>query len=370
MAALNRFPEALVLPMRIGLAGGLRPGYSPRMRFDPNHVLWMWLCCFFSAAACLAQGPEPVKPKVPVAMVGGQAIYEDDLMPGVEAQLLKLQNQEYELKRKALDSLIEQKLLELAAKKSGTTTDKLLEQDVDAKVFEPSDAELQAYYLGQKDRQNRPFADVKEQLRASLKQAKIQEARQDYMKWLRKGGQVTVFLAPPKVQVSFDAKRLRGSPKAQVMIVEFSDYQCPYCRRVEGTLKELLANYGDRVSLAYRDFPLPQLHPQAELAAEASRCAGEQGKFWEYHDQLISATKLEHADLLGYARALKLDEKQFDSCVTSQKYRAEIQRDLQEGTEAGVSGTPGFFINGVPFSGAQSAEAFTRVIEEELARQR
>jgi protein-disulfide isomerase len=203
----------------------------------------------------------------------------------------------------------------------------------------------------------RPFEEVKEQLRGSLKQGKIQEARQDYLKGLRKGSDVTILLAPPRVQVGFDPKRLRGNPKAQVMIVEFSDFQCPYCRRVEATLKGLLSQYGDHVSLAYRDYPLIQLHPQAELAAEASRCAGEQGKFWEYHDRLISENKLELAALLEYARTFKLDEKQFDACMSTQKYRTEVQRDLEEGTEAGVTGTPGFFINGVPFSGAQSPEA-------------
>jgi protein-disulfide isomerase len=92
------------------------------------------------------------------------------------------------------------------------------------------------------------------------------------------------------------------------------------------------------VSLACRDFPLTNIHPQAEQAAEASRCAGEQGKFWENHDQLFSASSLEHAALLDYARTLKLDEKRFDSCLTSQKYKAEVQHDLQEGTQAGVAG--------------------------------
>jgi protein-disulfide isomerase len=332
------------------------------------YARWALLICFFVASACLAQSPDSAKRKEAVAIVGGETIYEVDLVPSVQAQLIKLQSQEYDLKKKALDSLIEQKLLESAAKKKETTTEKLLEQEVDSKMAEPTDTELQAYYLGQKDKLNRPFDDVREQLRVTLKQAKIQEARQSYLKGLMRDGDVTVLLVPPKVQVGYDPKRLRGSSKAQVMIVEFSDFQCPYCHQVEATLKELLAKYGDRVSLAYRDFPIVQIHPQAELAAEASRCAGEQGKFWEYHDQLFSSSKLEHAVLLEYARALKLDEKQFDSCVTSGKYKADIQRDVQEGTQAGVSGTPGFFINGVPLSGAKSEEAFARVIELELAR--
>jgi protein-disulfide isomerase len=170
---------------------------------------------------------------------------------------------------------------------------------VDVKVAEPTDTEFQAYYLGQKDKLNRPF--VKDQLRAGLKQARIQDARQGYLKELMKDGNVTVLLAAPRLQVGFDPKRLRGSPTAPVMIVEFSDFQCIYCHQVEATLKNLLAKYGNRASLAYRDFPLTQVHPQAELAAEASRCAGEQGKFWEYHHQLFSSSKLDYATLLQHA---------------------------------------------------------------------
>ena len=152
------------------------------------------------------------------------------------------------------------------------------------------------------------------------------------------------------------------------MIVEFSDYQCPYCHQVEATVKEVLTKYGDKVSLAYRDFPLSAIHSQAEISAEASRCALEQGKFWEYHDQLFTASKLEKDALIEYARNLKLDDKQFGSCLTSEKYKADIDKDLQAGRKAGVTGTPGFFINGIALSGAQGQDAFARVIDDELAR--
>jgi protein-disulfide isomerase len=338
------------------------------MRVSPFNTTFLLLICLSCTAAGLAQNPDAAKTKQPVAIVGGQGIYDDDLIPSVQAQLLRLWTQEYEVKKKALETLIEQKLLDAAARKESLTPEKLLQQEVDAKVQEPAEAELQAYYLGQKDRLNRPFDDVKDQLRRTLRQAKIQQARQDYSKGLRAGGDVVVLLAPPKAQVAYDPARVRGNPKAPVMIVEFSDYECPFCRQVESTLKDLLARYGDRVSLAYRDFPLTPIHPRAELAAEASRCAGEQGKFWEYHDQLFSASSLERVALLDYARALKLDEKQFDSCLASGKYKAQVERDLQEGTQAGITGTPGCFINGVLLSGAQSLDGFVQVVEQELAR--
>ena len=139
------------------------------------------------------------------------------------------------------------------------------------------------------------------------------------------------------MQVAYDAARLRGNPNALVTIVEFSDYECPYCRQVEPTVKQLLAKYGDQMRISYRDYPLTAIHPQAMIAAEASRCALEQGKFWEYHDQLFTAPKLDKDALIEYARNLKLDDKQFGSCLTGEKYKADIEKDEQEGRKAGVN---------------------------------
>src|SRR6266542_7051922 len=132
------------------------------------------------AAPSLAQKAETPKPKQPLATVDGQPIYDEDLAPSVEGQLQPLRNQEYEIKRKALDNLIEQKMLEVAAKKKGLTTDKLLDQEVNSKIPDPTDAELEGYYMGLKVKS--PFVDVKTQLRDGYKQAKIRQAREDYMK--------------------------------------------------------------------------------------------------------------------------------------------------------------------------------------------
>ncbi len=324
------------------------------------------LISVFFTATSVGQTADAPKPKQPIATVDGQPIYDEDIAPSVEGQLQPLRNQEYEIKRKALDSLIEQKMLEAAAKKRGLTSEKLLDQEVNSKISDPSEAEVEGYYLGLKI--NRPLADVKTQLRESLKQAKIQPVRQDYLKALRSESKVVVLLSAPRVEVAYDPSRLRGNPKAPVMIVEFSDYQCPYCHQVEPTVKELLAKYGDKVSLSYRDFPLTAIHSQALISAEASRCALEQGKFWEYHDQLFTASKLEKNDLIEYARNLKLDDKNFDSCLSTEKYKADIDKDLQAGRKAGVNGTPGFFVNGILLSGSQPKDAFTRIIDDELAR--
>lgn len=323
------------------------------------------------APACTAQSNNRVKPKEPVVIIAGQPVFEDELLPLVQAQLGQLRNQEYEIKNKALENLIQQRLMEAEAVTKGLTTEKLLAQEVDSKVSEPTEAEITAYYLGLKDRINRPFEEVKPQLREALWQAKRQQVRQDYLRRLREKTEVVVLLRPPKVEVTYDPGRLRGDPQAPVMIVEFSEFQCPFCQKAQATIKELLAKYPGQVRLAFRDFPLRQVHPQAQMAAEASRCSGDQGKFWEYHDLLFAnPTKLDADSLREHAHQLGLDESQFSSCLSGEKFKAKIDEDLQEGIRAGVTGAPGFFINGVFISGAQPFAVFEKVIEAELATKR
>jgi len=321
-----------------------------------------------AASVYLAKKPNHSNTREAVAVVAGQTIYADELLPLIQGQLRQLRNQEYELKSTALENLLNQKLEEAEARKKGISIDKLMEQEADAKVAEPSESELRAAYQGQKNTQNQSFAEVKAQLQQALKQEKIQEARQEYLNHLREQAEVSILLRPPRVAVTYDPTRLRGSPQAALIIVEFGDFQCPFCRQVEPTLKNLLAKYEGRVNLAYRDFPLADIHSQAELAAEASRCAGEQGKFWEYHDLLFAnPQKFKRDGLLEQARSLKLDEQQFDSCLSSRKYAAKVEGDRQQGVNAGVNGTPGFFINGRFLSGAQPEAAFDRIIQGELA---
>jgi protein-disulfide isomerase len=322
----------------------------------------------FLAATCAAQSSVPAKSDPTLATLDGQKLTEEDLAPYVQSQLRPLREQEYQIKKKALDNLINQKLVDAEAKKKGVTTEKLYEQEVDAKVPEPTDVELNAIYAVQKDQLNRPFEEVKAQLQQNLKRAKTQQARQEYSAHLRDQAKIAILMSPPRVQVGFDPARVRGNPKAPVMIVEFSDFQCPYCSQVEATLKIVLAKHENTVALAFRDMPITQIHPFAEGAAEASRCAGEQGKFWEYHDLLFADQgKLDRNGLIANAAKLQLDAKQFETCISAEKYKAQIQQDNQDGMRAGVSGTPGFFINGIFMSGALPEAMFEKAIQEQLA---
>jgi protein-disulfide isomerase len=303
----------------------------------------------------------------PLAIVSGKPIYDEDVLPYVQGQLFQLRVQEFDVKNKALEDLVNQKLLESEGQRRGTTTEKVLEQEVDAKVPNPTDAELQALYIVQKQQLGKPFEEIKPQLNQLLKQARVQQARQDYYKRLRDQAGVSILLKKPTLELADDPARLRGNPKAPVLIIEFSDFECPYCQAVEPTLRNLLSKYKDRVKLAYRDLPLREIHPQAELAAEAARCASDQSKFWEYHDLLFqNQNKLTREGLLDQARTLKLDEKQFDSCLASGKYKTQVEQDRQLGLKAGLSGTPGFFVNGKMMSGNLPQETFEKFIDGEL----
>jgi protein-disulfide isomerase len=329
--------------------------------------LFAMIASLFFAAAAAAQSSAPPKDNSLLATVDGLRVTEDDLAPLVAGQLRPLRDQEYQIKKKALDTLISQKVVEAEAKKKGLTTEKLYEQEVDSKVADPTDVELNAIYAVQREQLNGPFEQVKAQLAQNLKRAKTQQARQEYATRLREQAKLTVLLSPPRVEVEFDPARVRGNAKAKVMIVEFSDFQCPFCGQVQSTLKNVLARHEGTVAIAFRDMPVTQIHPMALGAAEAARCAGEQGKFWEMHDLMFADQGgLDRNGLIAKAAKLQLDAKQFEGCLSSEKYKAEIQQDNQEGFRAGVSGTPGFFINGIFMSGAQPESAFEKAIEEQL----
>src|SRR5947207_9932920 len=215
------------------------------MRTRPNvtTLAILGLLLLLLDLATVAQTVDQPKKNEPLAIVGGQPIYDDDLLPYVQGQLFQFRLQEYEVKSKALENLVNQKLLEAEARKKGIPAEKVLAQEVDAKVPEPTEAELQALYIVQKEQLRKSFDELKAQLQQLLKRAKLQQARQDYYTRLREQAAVSIFLQKPKVEVTHDPARLRGNPKAAVVIVAISDFQCPYCQAVAPTLKKLLAKY-------------------------------------------------------------------------------------------------------------------------------
>ena len=173
---------------------------------------------------------------------------------------------------------------------------------------------------------------------------------------------------PSQVQASADDDARIGDPNAPVEIIEFSDFQCPFCGRAAPTIKQILAEYGDKVTFVYRDFPLDSIHPMATPAAIAAECVREQGgdeSYFEYHDKIFAGQQaLSDASLKSWAQELGFD---IASCLDSQKYLDEVRKDLADAQAAGGRGTPYFVINGKPLSGAQPFEAFKQIIDSELA---
>jgi protein-disulfide isomerase len=263
----------------------------------------------------------------PIARVFGEPVYDEDLLPSIGGQLYQLRAQEYELKGKALATLVNQRLLEREAKSQGLSTEALLEQMVDRKLPAPSAPEIEAYYLAQKDRlNNRPLSEIRPQIEQALIQARRQQARQDYIERLKQKASVSILLSRPKVKVAADPGRLRGDPNAPVTIVEFADFQCPYCGVAEATLKQVLEKYKGKVQFGFRDFPLREIHPQAQSAAEASRCAGDQGKFWEYHDVLFANQgDLNQNAYAEHARKIGLDVAKFQACLDSGSFKRSLK---------------------------------------------
>ena len=314
-------------------------------------------------------------PKAAVARVNGAPITEGELMVEMKPLLVAVENkfaEEVHAQRvRALDRLVEKRLLEARAKKEGVTVEALLDREVVRRVTEPAAPVLQAVYDQTKASGQAvpPFFEVKGEIAAFVKGQMSQELRQQLIARLRSEAKVESLLPPlllSKVAFKADGPS-RGAASAPVTIVEFSDYQCEYCAAVEGTIRKVLDAYKGRVRLVHQAFPLA-IHPRAPKAAEAAFCAGEQGRYWEMHDSLIARQgALGVGDLKERARALGLDAPRFDACLDSGRMAPAILASKRLGEGIGINSTPAFFINGRPLSGAQPFERFKEVVDHELA---
>jgi protein-disulfide isomerase len=281
---------------------------------------------------------------------------------------MKLSQALYEARRNAVDELVATALMDQEAKTRGVDRTTLVEQEIMSKVPQVAEQEVAAFYQANQSRvQGASLDQVRQPIRAYLVQERMQTARQQFLETLKSKTPVRVMLEPPRQNVAAANGASKGPAAAPIEIIEFSDFQCPYCQRANPAVEQVLSTYGDRIHFVYRHFPLPN-HPNARPAAEASQCAAEQGKFWPYHDRLFAnPSRLGAADLKQHAVELGLDSSRFNACVDTRKYKAQVDADTQAGQEAGVNGTPAFFVNGRMLSGAQPFEAFKRIIDDELS---
>jgi protein-disulfide isomerase len=304
-----------------------------------------------------------------VATVGDRTITRAELEEHVRPKLIELDNERYEALREGLDDLIADELEKREAKARGITVEQLEKQEVEAKVPAPSDADVQKVYDQNKAQLGgQTLEQIKPRIVEYLKQQKTDQRRSAFIEELKKKYKTTVALRPPVIDVATAGRPEKGGgAKAPVTIIEFSDYQCPFCGRAEGTVDQVMKTYGDKVRLVYRDFPLP-MHPQARPASEAANCANAQGKFWEYHARLFAnQTALTEDKLKEYAKDLGLDTAKFEQCLAQKPFKAAIDKDIEDGSKVGVTGTPAFFINGRMLSGAQPFDKFKEVIDEEIS---
>jgi protein-disulfide isomerase len=337
--------------------------------------MWIALVVLLLGAGgpAAAQNTGPTKASDPAAKVGDEVITLGEVERAVQPQLAKLAEQRHEILDQKLDQMIADKLVAQEAKRRNLSVEALLKAEVYAKAPEVPEADVAAFI--NQNRARLPKLEEQE-LRLKvwdyLRNQKVNEQRQTYVQRLRDQGKVTVLLEEPagaRVAVSGDHGPVRGAKDAPVTIVEFSDFQCPFCKTANATVKQVLDKYPGKVRLVFRDFPLVSIHPQAPKAHEAARCAADQGKFWEYHDLLFERSpKMAPSDLKQYAQELKLDAAAFDQCLDSGKHTAAVDKDTQEGVGLGLTGTPSFFVNGKQLVGAQPLATFQKIIDSELAR--
>jgi protein-disulfide isomerase len=334
------------------------------------------------AAACSKAAPDKVQaatvgaadiPEV-LATIGNEKVTLADIRTRAGDQLDQIEAQ-YQRNRSnvvesALNDIIREKVIDAEAQKQGKTVDQLVQAEAGG-TFEPTDVEIQEWYTQNQARLGgRTMESLKLQIADVLRKKKKEQAEQALQARLDKERGVVVKFEPFRLKFNNENAPRTGNASSPVTLVEFSDFQCPFCRQFAPNMGELAKNYGSKINIVYRQYPIPSLHPFAFKAAEASLCANEQGKFWELHDLMFSDQQhITIRDLKEKARRLGMDGNKFDSCLDTGKYTEQVQNDMAEGNKAGVTGTPALFVNGVEVpGGAVPYATVAGAIERELAR--
>ena len=345
------------------------------MRFLATCVILLALACSTPAQQ---QGTTPAVPSASdvAARVGTRTItvkeLDDRWRTDAPTEQVQAVQQLYDGRKQALDAIVADMLIEQAAKAKGLTPAQYRDAEVARRLTPVTDGQVAAFYAqNQAQMQGRPLEQMGGAIRQFLEEQQRATAFQEMVAELRKAGPaVNVAIDPPRytVAVAADDPAL-GAATAPVTLVEFSDFQCPFCARVMPTLKKVKQTYGDKVRIVWKDFPLTQIHPQAFKAAEAAQCAREQGKFWELHDVLFANQQaLMPDDLKKHAAGVGIDLPKFNACFDASKYGERVQQQMSAGSQLGVGSTPSIFINGRLVAGAQPYEVFAGIIDEELAR--
>ena len=327
------------------------------------------------AAVAATAAPVTADRQAVVARLDGEPIHAGDVDDRVKGGLIRAEveyrESTHKLRAQGLEELVDQRLAERKAKAEGLTREAYVEREVKALVKDPTDGEMRALYEQAKARGQElpPFEVVRPEITRFITERKTQEALEQVHVKLRESAKLESLLPAlqlPRVDVDTKGPSL-GADGAAVTIVAFSDYECPYCKQADPAVKQIVEAYPGKVRLVFREFPLPN-HRHAQKASEAALCAGDQGKYWQMNEKLFANQEaLEVAKLKEYARAVGLEQTAFDKCLDGGAKAKDIEASMKAGEDAGVSGTPSFFINGRPLSGAASFDRLKEIIDAELA---
>ncbi len=277
-------------------------------------------------------------------------------------------------RRIAFENHVTEALVGAEAKKANLANDEWVKAEVEKKVPEPTDADVQKFYDEQKQAmgdQLPPLDVVRPQVVGFLKREKseavVDELIQSLMTTANVKKQLPDVRSPPLDMKNGKNTPSEGKVGAKVHVVEFADFQCPYCSKAAANVKELVKKYGDRVEFSYRHFPLKQIHPHAQRASEIAQCAGEQGKFWIAYDALYAnQTQLEEENAKKVVVGVGVDEAKLNECLSAGRGASMVDEDVAKGEYAGIEGTPSFFINGRNFQGNPTVSGLGQAIEEAL----
>jgi protein-disulfide isomerase len=290
---------------------------------------------------------------------------DDDYAARLRGLQAKHEQDRYDLLKDKLDKLLDKRAVELEAQERHTDTATVLR---DLVVPVVTDDEAKAYYEANKDKTTQTFDQLKGRIIQFLAANNNTTATRAFYDKLRARHNVSDDLPPYRVAVAATGPT-KGRTDAPVTIVEFADFQCPYCREAEATIRKVVSTHSDSVRLVFRNLPLTNVHPNALTAAVAGVCADHQGKFWQMHDAMFdNQDELAEPDLKATAKKLGLDEQNFAACLADPKSKAAVDFDARAADALSLDGTPSFFINGRPLFGNLPAEQIESVVAEELQR--
>jgi len=322
----------------------------------------VFLIVFVVVAVARGQTPETV-----VASVNGVPITQKQVDDSVAARIQPLQQQLYAIRRAALENLIVSRMLEAEAKVRGVSVDQLRRELTHGEISVTRAQVEEAFARNASFFASMSPDEARERLRLDLEnQARMKHYREG-LERLREKWTIKVNLAEPAVAVRFDdgSSPARGAVKPAVTIVEFSDFECRFCRDVQATLEQVLDRYGKDVRLVFKHLPLDG-HRNALPAARAAYCAAEQDRFWQFHDALFSGGNLSPDVFDQLATDLGLGVARFKACLSSEQSRAAVVRDMETARSFRIDSTPSFLVNGKLVKGALSFAEFQKIIEREL----